>query len=110
MVFRRVADAVVVPPELASDGFLERVLYLAAPLSFFLVEDYPDLDSPELSADAQPAQALAQAYLPPGLADDEGGVLEEEYERVMDRDQRKFSHGKARPDFSGESRPLFIEK
>ena len=70
-----VADAVVVPPELASDGFLERVLYLAAPLSFFLVEDYPDLDSPELSADAQPAQALAQAYLPPGLADDEGGVL-----------------------------------
>ena len=35
-----VSDAIVLPPELATTGFAEHVLYLPAPLSFFLVEHY----------------------------------------------------------------------
>ena len=38
-----VADAVVLPPELAAVGFAEHVLYLPHPLSFFLIEHYQEL-------------------------------------------------------------------
>ena len=59
-----VGDAVVLPPELATWGFAEHVLYLPAPLSFFLVEHYPDLQASHLGADPSPAQDLAFEYLP----------------------------------------------
>jgi len=65
-----VADSIVLPPELASVGFAEHVLYLPAPLSFFLVEHYPDLQSPELGPDPIHAQQFAIEYLPPSK---EGG-------------------------------------
>lgn len=59
-----VADAIVLPPELASVGFAEHVLYLPRPLSFFLVEDYKELDAAELGPSPEQAQKLAEEYAP----------------------------------------------
>eukprot|EP00802_Teleaulax_amphioxeia_P005536 Tamp_05540.p1 GENE.Tamp_05540~~Tamp_05540.p1 ORF type:complete len:766 (+),score=153.71 Tamp_05540:289-2298(+) len=59
-----VADAIVLPPELAAVGFAEHVLYLPHPLSFFLIEHYQELEAPELSADPEPAQQLALEHVP----------------------------------------------
>jgi len=59
-----VGDRIVLPPELAGTGFAEHVMYLPAPLSFFLVELYQGLDAAELGADPTLAQGLAWIHAP----------------------------------------------